>query len=180
MRNEQQMLELILSTARQDERIRAVCLEGSRTNPKAPRDIFQDYDVVYVVGETASFQQDKGWIDRFGERLYMQYPEDHPVYPSDREHCYGWLIQFADGNRLDLHVSTADWVLEHDAKDSLLPFCWTRTGCLQAAGLPTTAPIGCKSPIRRCFPQSATSSGGASTTCAKVCGGASFLMPSGA
>ena len=37
MRNEQQMLELILSTARQDERIRAVCLEGSRTNPKAPR-----------------------------------------------------------------------------------------------------------------------------------------------
>ena len=100
MRNEQQMLELILSTARQDERIRAVCLEGSRTNPKAPRDIFQDYDVVYVVGETASFQQDKGWIDRFGKRLYMQYPEDHPVYPSDREHCYGWLIQFADGNRL--------------------------------------------------------------------------------
>ena len=61
MRNEQQMLELILSTARQDERIRAVILEGSRTNPKAPRDIFQDYDVVYVVGETGSFRQDKGW-----------------------------------------------------------------------------------------------------------------------
>jgi aminoglycoside 6-adenylyltransferase len=128
MRNEQQMLKLILSTARQDERIRAVCLEGSRTNPKAPRDIFQDYDVVYVVGETASFQQDNGWIDRFGERLYMQYPEDHPVYPSDREHCYGWLIQFADGNRLDLHVSTADWVLEHDAKDSLFTVLLDKDG----------------------------------------------------
>lgn len=134
MRNEQQMLELILSTARQDERIRAVCLEGSRTNPKAPRDIFQDYDVVYVVGETGSFQQDKGWIDRFGERLYMQYPEDHPVYPSDKEHCYGWLIQFADGNRLDLHVSTADWVQEHDAKDSLFTVLLDKDGMFAGRG----------------------------------------------
>jgi len=128
MRTAEQMLELILSTAREDERIRAVCLEGSRTNPNAPADLFQDFDVVYVVGETASFQQDKSWIDRFGERLYMQYPEDHPVYPSDRAHCYGWLMQFADGNRLDLHVSTLDWVLEHDAKDSLFTVLLDKDG----------------------------------------------------
>lgn len=112
------MMDLILSTAKEDDRVRAVCLEGSRTDPKAPRDIFQDYDVLYVVTETASFQQDKGWIDRFGERLYMQYPEDHPVYPSDKDRCYGWLIQLADGNRLDLHVATPDRALE-EAKDSL-------------------------------------------------------------
>jgi len=113
------MLERILSTAKEDDRIRAVILEGSRTNPNAPKDIFQDFDVVYVVGETDSFRQDKGWIDRFGQRLYMQYPEEHPVYPSDKERSYGWLIQFADGNRLDLHVSTPSWVLENDGKDSL-------------------------------------------------------------
>ena len=128
MRNEQEMLALLLSTAQQDERIRAVCLEGSRTNPNAPRDIFQDYDVVFVVTETESFQQDKGWIDRFGERLYLQYPEDHPVYPSDRHNCYGWLIQFADGNRLDLHVSTSSWVLEKDAQDSLFTVLLDKDG----------------------------------------------------
>ena len=128
MRNEQQMLDLILSTAKEDDRIRAVCLEGSRVNPHAPKDLFQDYDVVYVVGETGSFRQDRQWIDRFGERLYLQYPEDHPVYPSDREHCYGWLMQFADGNRLDLHVSTADWVLEHDAQDSLFAVLLDKDG----------------------------------------------------
>ena len=128
MRSEREMLELILSTAKADDRIRAVILEGSRTNPHAPKDIFQDFDVVYVVGETESFQQDKGWIDRFGERLYLQYPEDHPVYPSDRHHCYGWLMQFADGNRLDLHVSTFDWVLEHDAKDSLFSVLLDKDG----------------------------------------------------
>lgn len=128
MRSEREMLELILSTAKADDRIRAVILEGSRTNPHAPKDIFQDFDVVYVVGETESFRQDKGWIDRFGERLYLQYPEDHPVYPSDRHHCYGWLMQFADGNRLDLHVSTLDWVLEHDAKDSLFSVLLDKDG----------------------------------------------------
>ena len=58
MRTEREMMDLILSTAREDGRIRAVCLEGSRVNPNAPRDIFQDYDVVYVVKETASFQAD--------------------------------------------------------------------------------------------------------------------------
>lgn len=36
MRSEQEMLDLILDTARQDERIRAVILNGSRANPNAP------------------------------------------------------------------------------------------------------------------------------------------------
>lgn len=121
-------MELLLSTAEEDGRIRAVCLEGSRTNPSAPKDLFQDYDVVYVVTETESFQRDKDWIHRFGERLYMQYPEDHPVYPSDKHNCYGWLIQLADGNRLDLHVSTASWVLENDAKDSLFTVLLDKDG----------------------------------------------------
>lgn len=52
MRSEQEMFDLILNTAREDKRIRAVYMNGSRTNPSAPRDIFQDYDIVYVVRET--------------------------------------------------------------------------------------------------------------------------------
>ena len=36
----------------------------------------------------------------------MQYPEDSIYFSSDVENCYGWLMQFTDGNRLDLHVST--------------------------------------------------------------------------
>ena len=55
MRSEIEMMELILRVAREDERIRAVYLNGSRTNPNADKDIFQVYDVVYVVKETESF-----------------------------------------------------------------------------------------------------------------------------
>lgn len=36
MRSEEEMFELIIATARQDERIRAVILNGSRANPNAP------------------------------------------------------------------------------------------------------------------------------------------------
>ena len=73
MRSEGEMLALITTTALEDARIRAAWLEGSRANPNVPRDIFQDYDVVYIVEETGSFREDRRWIDRFGERLYMQY-----------------------------------------------------------------------------------------------------------
>ena len=55
MRTEKEMYDLIISIAQSDERIRAVYLNGSRTNPNVPKDIFQDYDVVYVVTETKPF-----------------------------------------------------------------------------------------------------------------------------
>lgn len=58
MRTEDEIMKLLINTAAQDERIRAAYLEGSRVNPDVPRDMFQDYDVVYIVKETASFQKD--------------------------------------------------------------------------------------------------------------------------
>ena len=45
MRSEEEMMHLILQVAKDDERVRAVYLNGSRTNPNAPKDRFQDYDV---------------------------------------------------------------------------------------------------------------------------------------
>ena len=59
MRNEQEMYHLILQTAKEDDRIRAVYLNGSRTNNDAPKDLFQDYDVVYVVKDTIPFVEDR-------------------------------------------------------------------------------------------------------------------------
>lgn len=112
MRTEQEMFDLILNIAKQDDRILAVYMNGSRTNPNAKRDIFQDYDIEYVVKETKSFREDKSWIDKFGKRLYMQYPEENSYYENDVDNCYAWLIQFTDGNRLDLTVSTLPYVLK--------------------------------------------------------------------
>ena len=55
MRSEKEMFDLLISTAREDENILAAYLEGSRTVPGVPKDIFQDYDLVYVVKENQAF-----------------------------------------------------------------------------------------------------------------------------
>ena len=37
--------------------------------------MFQDYDVVFVVEETASFIREKNWIRVFGDLLMLQEPD---------------------------------------------------------------------------------------------------------
>lgn len=49
MRTEEEMYSMLLQIAEEDDRIRVVYMNGSRTNQNVPKDIFQDYDVVYVV-----------------------------------------------------------------------------------------------------------------------------------
>lgn len=130
MRNEQEMFNLILSAAENDKRIRGVYMNGSRANPNAVKDIFQDYDIVYVVEETKSFREDRHWIDKFGERLYMQYPEENSYYDHDVDNCYGWLMQFTDGNRLDLSICTLSYALKELQEDSLYKVLLDKDRCL--------------------------------------------------
>ena len=98
------MFDLILDTAREDERIRAVILNGSRANPSAPRDIFQDFDIVYLVTDVTPFRKNLEWIARFGELMILQMPEDMQDPPADDDGHFGYLMQFTDGNRIDLGV----------------------------------------------------------------------------
>lgn len=102
MRSEKEMLELILSTAKNDKRIRAVIMNGSRTNPNVKKDIFQDFDIIYIVEDIASFTSNHRWVELFGERIMMQMPEDKEVPPPDGSGYFIYLMQFLDGNRLDL------------------------------------------------------------------------------
>ncbi len=102
MRNEQEMYDLIINTARHDDRIRAVILNGSRANPNAPRDIFQDYDIVYIVTEVSSFKADSNWVKRFGQLMIMQTPEAMQDPPPADDGTFAYLMQFTDGNRIDL------------------------------------------------------------------------------
>lgn len=106
MRTEQEMYDLILHFAKEDQRIRAVLLNGSRANPNAPKDNYQDFDIVYVVKNFEQFKADWGWLDRFGERLIMQTPEAMRD-PSGAGH-FNWMMLFTDGNRLDLTLIPID------------------------------------------------------------------------
>jgi aminoglycoside 6-adenylyltransferase len=154
MRNEQEMYHLILQTAKEDDRIRAVYLNGSRTNKDAPKDLFQDYDVVYVVNDTIPFVEDRHWIDRFGKRLYWQEPDfmDKLLGKSfDASSCYGWLMQFADGNRMDLHVVSIPYAKQTILKDSLCVVLLDKDGLLPKIPASTDQDYWLKPPTKELF-----------------------------
>ena len=108
MRSEEEMFDLILDTAREDERIRAVMMNGSRANPNAPKDFFQDYDIVYFVTEAVPYTRNLEWIKRFGEMMILQLPDDMVDPPPVEAPGYCYLMQFSDGNRIDLSIFPVD------------------------------------------------------------------------
>lgn len=101
MKKEREMLNSILKFATEDERVRAVIMNGSRVNRNAQRDIFQDYDIVFIVSSMDEFVRDRSWISHFGELTIMQTPDENVLFPSDRD-CFAFLMLFQDGNRVDL------------------------------------------------------------------------------
>lgn len=106
MRSVEEMLSLIVSVAEKDERIRAVILSGSRTDANCPKDIYQDFDIVYLVTDTSPYWDNDGWInENFGKPLLMQKPESMSLIPPDGDGKFAYLMIFPDGNRIDLTVT---------------------------------------------------------------------------
>ena len=103
MRAETEMLDLILQTAKTLQ-VKAVAMSGSRTNQNAPKDEFQDYDVVYVVDDFDNLTSDLSWLDYFGKRIIEQ------EVVLDHRRLY--LMLFEDGNRIDLTLCPKDYIQE--------------------------------------------------------------------
>lgn len=113
MRSENQMMELIMNTAKEDERVRAVIIGGSRANPNAPKDFFQDFDIIYVVRDIETFTSDHSWVDIFGERMIMQLPTLGQLIKDDEDDgSFAYLMQFMDGNRIDLTLMPVENALK--------------------------------------------------------------------
>ncbi len=130
MRSEEEMMELIIDTAKNDERIRAVIMNGSRTNPNAPRDPFQDFDVVYIVTDVVAFKDNTDWIQRFGEIMILQMPENMQNPPPSQDGGFVYLMQFTDGNRIDLGIYPLRKLNELE-KDSLSLLLLDKDGIME-------------------------------------------------
>ena len=103
MRTEAEMLNLILQTAKTLQ-VKAVAMSGSRTNPKALKDEFQDYDVVYVVDDLDNLTRDLSWLDQFGKRIIEQ--------EVGLGHRRLFLMLFEDDNRIDLTLCPKEHIQE--------------------------------------------------------------------
>ncbi|VTY13745.1 aminoglycoside 6-adenylyltransferase [uncultured Streptococcus sp.] len=102
-RSEAQMFDLILQTAK-SLKVEAVALSGSRTDTKASKDEFQDYDVVYVVDDLDNLMRDLSWLDQFGKRIIEQ--------EVALDHRRLNLMLFEDGNRIDLTLCPKEHIKE--------------------------------------------------------------------
>ncbi|GLI04814.1 aminoglycoside 6-adenylyltransferase [Paenibacillus tyrfis] len=151
MRSEQEMMNLILNMARNDERIRAVGMNGSRTNPNAPKDVFQDYDIVYIVHDLPSFIEDKQWIDRFGSRIIMQKPEEMKLIPPELDGKFPYLMLFADGNRIDLTLCPFEQKDNWNSDDKLAVVLLDKDDCLPLLPAPTDVDYWVKRPSAKLF-----------------------------
>lgn len=134
-RSEAEMMELILSFAREDPRVRAVWMNGSRANPHAKRDEWQDFDIVYAVTDMDSFLADDRWLDRFGERIVMQSSREQlDRYDPNGKLLYeDWFIammQFADGNRIDLSLVPVSHASEKVQSDRMCVILLDKDGSL--------------------------------------------------
>lgn len=100
------IFELIMDTAKNDSRIRAAAMTGSRIDPNAAHDEFCDFDIVYLVTDMQSFTENDEWLDIFGDKLIMLKPNDWYSMQSDYSgfENYTYLIQLRDGIRIDLKL----------------------------------------------------------------------------
>ena len=147
MRTETEMLDLILQTA-EALQVDAVAMSGSRTNPNAPKDEFQDYDVVYIVDNDNldDLVTDLVWLDQFDKRTI----EQHNVL----DHRRLYLMLFEDGNRIDLtlcpkeHIkewvdSEADFTVIYDPQGLFQPYVPTPKRYWQAPASATDFDQSC-------------------------------------
>lgn len=118
MRTEEEIINQVLHVANSDDRIRAVLLTGSRADLNAAKDVFRDFDIIYIVRQLDSFINDEHWIDIFGERLILQLPDEMTAGKKD-DHAFHYLMLFKDGNRIDLTLFPLEKLKAAFKKDSL-------------------------------------------------------------
>ena len=111
MRSEKEVLDLIIEVAENDERIRAVLMDGSRADPDIKKDKYQDYDIKYFVKDITPFYNNTEWvINNFGTPVIMQLPENMDLIPPSGDGHFCWLMIFEDGTRIDLSIEFEQYI----------------------------------------------------------------------
>lgn len=110
-RTEREMLDLIINTAKEDDRILAVMMNGSRADVHVTKDIYQDYDIVYFVDDIAPFWNNTAWLEeKFGKIAVLQTPETSTLMPPANDGDFVFLTIFEDGNRIDLSITSNPYI----------------------------------------------------------------------
>ncbi len=114
------LYNLILTTAQENTAILMIGSEGSRNDPTVTPDQYQDFDITYFVSDDVFPTFDVFDRSRFGDMMIQQ------ILPEKNRWC--WLMQFMDGNRLDLKIQPVSVVPDYLAEDTLNTILLDKTG----------------------------------------------------
>ncbi len=151
MRTEKEMMDLILTFAKNDPRIRVVGMEGSRANVNVAKDKFQDYDISYLVTDMNSFKKDDKWLDYFGKRIIMQKPEAMSLFTPTLGNWFSYLMLFEDGNRIDLKLVPIEELDLYLSRDKLLKILLDKDNRIKKPVVPTDEDYHVKKPSPEFF-----------------------------
>jgi aminoglycoside 6-adenylyltransferase len=162
MRTEAEVLEQLIAFAQAHPQIRAVWLNGSRVNPNLSKDIFCDYDAVYLVEEPRHFLDDQSWIAYFGETIIIQQND----WSEDGLSGHIFLMLFSDGVRIDLSFDPLEMV-QRGFNDSLTVALLDKDGRLPPLPPPSEASYYPARPTPRQFAETVNEFWWCSTNVAK-------------
>lgn len=109
----------IIQLAKNDDRIRAVLLNGSRANPNVKPDVFQDFDLTFFVNDYNSFLMDRSWISQLGKVVLQQLPDEMELGKEEGKIGFTFLMVFDNGGRIDLTLFPLTQFENHYQTDSL-------------------------------------------------------------
>ena len=149
MRTEDEMFRLFGRIAAEDDRIRVMTLEASRVNPHIQPDIWQDYDITFLVTEMDSFLESDEWLSVFGDLVFLQKPEAMDLFPPDfPEGWFSYLMLFRDGIKIDLTLVRLDQADEYFSSDPLIRVILDKDGTAPQLPDPTDDPFRTECPCR--------------------------------
>ena len=132
-------LSSLLAFAESHDEIRAAVMNGSRANPNAPRDRWQDYDINIAEQTPDYFHEHPEVLLTFGEHIIMQHThgfetptgwqdateEEYQQYRAAGTlpgiHHYHFMIIYGDGVRVDFSFVPADRAAETYTDSMTIP-----------------------------------------------------------
>lgn len=149
VRNEAEMLAVILRVG-QKIGVQAIAISGSRREPNAISDRFQDYDIVYIVDNMQELIAEPSWLEEFGQIMIMQTPESSVLSQPSLGGRFTFLMHFEDGNRIDLMLCPVELIHLLQA-EPFLERLYDPKELLQGMTVPNASIFWIKPPTEKAF-----------------------------
>ncbi|MHC5550226.1 aminoglycoside 6-adenylyltransferase [Carnobacterium maltaromaticum] len=144
MRSEKDIMGLLQSFFYQNDDLLIFLMNGSKINVNIPDDKFKDFDVAFFTNDSAKYIENSEFIKKsFGEILLMTEPFNPfnlELFKDESDgKRYSYLIQFVDGNRIDMSFYELDYLEEYLKADSLTKLICDKTNRIKKEMIPSDA-----------------------------------------